>query len=188
MTYTALPTVSTGDLWTAAQHNTYIKDNFATLAADLTVKFIVNVSAGYNVTDTSVAVYSTAPYGVEMIDSKRTDVVGAFIVPSNYKSGLTVAPVLMATASGNLYWTSDYYYAQDNEDRDTHGASTTNETTAYTHPRIKVLDADTLSSAAVDDFVMCHFFRDATNAADTISASVYFYGFLVSYTGYNYTV
>lgn len=27
--YTALPTVSTGDLWTAANHNLYIRDNFA---------------------------------------------------------------------------------------------------------------------------------------------------------------
>jgi hypothetical protein len=29
MAYTAVPTVATGDTWTAANHNTYIRDNFA---------------------------------------------------------------------------------------------------------------------------------------------------------------
>jgi len=28
MAYTTPPTVSTGDTWTAAQHNTYLRDNF----------------------------------------------------------------------------------------------------------------------------------------------------------------
>lgn len=32
MGYTAVPTVSPGDLWTAANHNTYIRDNFAYFA------------------------------------------------------------------------------------------------------------------------------------------------------------
>lgn len=31
MTYQALPTVATGDMWTADDNNTYIKDNFAAL-------------------------------------------------------------------------------------------------------------------------------------------------------------
>lgn len=35
MAYTAVPTVTTGDLWTAANHNTYIRDNFAASAPDL---------------------------------------------------------------------------------------------------------------------------------------------------------
>ena len=35
MAYTALPTKSTGDLWTAADHNTYIKDNFAAGVPDI---------------------------------------------------------------------------------------------------------------------------------------------------------
>jgi len=35
MTYTAVPTKSTGDLWTAANHNTYIKDNFAAGVPDI---------------------------------------------------------------------------------------------------------------------------------------------------------
>lgn len=31
MTYSPVPTVATGDTWTASQHNTYIRDNFAAL-------------------------------------------------------------------------------------------------------------------------------------------------------------
>ena len=35
MAYTAVPTVTTGDYWTAANHNTYIRDNFAASIPDL---------------------------------------------------------------------------------------------------------------------------------------------------------
>lgn len=35
MAYTPLSTVATGDLWTAANHNTYVKDNFAAGVPDL---------------------------------------------------------------------------------------------------------------------------------------------------------
>lgn len=31
MTYQALPTVTTGETWTATQHNTYVRDNFSAL-------------------------------------------------------------------------------------------------------------------------------------------------------------
>jgi len=33
--YTPVPTVNTGDLWTAANHNTYIRDNFAAGVPDI---------------------------------------------------------------------------------------------------------------------------------------------------------
>lgn len=35
MTYSAVPTVATGDLWTASNHNTYIRDNFAAGVPDI---------------------------------------------------------------------------------------------------------------------------------------------------------
>jgi hypothetical protein len=35
MSYSAVPTVSTGDLWSAANHNTYIRDNFAAGVPDI---------------------------------------------------------------------------------------------------------------------------------------------------------
>lgn len=39
MAYTALATAVTGDLWTAANHNTYIKDNFAVSVPDIFTAF-----------------------------------------------------------------------------------------------------------------------------------------------------
>ena len=39
MTYTTVPTVSTGDVWTASNHNLYIRDNFrATIPDQVTAK------------------------------------------------------------------------------------------------------------------------------------------------------
>lgn len=35
MAYNAVPTVATGDLWTASNHNTYIRDNFASGVPDI---------------------------------------------------------------------------------------------------------------------------------------------------------
>ena len=35
MAYSAVPTVATGDTWTAANHNTYIRDNFAAGVPDI---------------------------------------------------------------------------------------------------------------------------------------------------------
>lgn len=47
MAYNAVPTVNTGDLWTAANHNTYIKDNFAAGVPDIfTTKGDLAVASG----------------------------------------------------------------------------------------------------------------------------------------------
>lgn len=35
MSYTVVPTVSTGDVWTASNHNLYIRDNFRAVAPDV---------------------------------------------------------------------------------------------------------------------------------------------------------
>lgn len=47
MAYSVVPTVTTGDLWTAANHNTYVRDNFAASIPDLfTTKGDLAVSSG----------------------------------------------------------------------------------------------------------------------------------------------
>jgi len=47
MAYNTVPTVTTGDLWTAAMHNTYIKDNFAAgVPAIFTTKGDLAVASG----------------------------------------------------------------------------------------------------------------------------------------------
>jgi len=47
MAYTALPVVNTGDSWTAENHNTYFRDNFAASAPDIfTTKGDIAVAEG----------------------------------------------------------------------------------------------------------------------------------------------
>lgn len=49
MAYNAVPTVTTGDLWTASNHNTYIRDNFAAGVPDIfTTKGDLAVASGAN--------------------------------------------------------------------------------------------------------------------------------------------
>ena len=57
MAFTTVPTVNTSDLWTAGNHNTYIKDNFDFIAQNQTIplpliegKTIESISAGGNPT------------------------------------------------------------------------------------------------------------------------------------------
>lgn len=48
MAYNPVPTVATGDLWTASNHNTYIRDNFAAGVPEiLTAKGSIPVATGY---------------------------------------------------------------------------------------------------------------------------------------------
>jgi hypothetical protein len=50
MVYNPVPLVSTGDLWTATNHNTYIKDNFAAGVPDIfTTKGDIAVATGADV-------------------------------------------------------------------------------------------------------------------------------------------
>lgn len=52
MAYNPLPSVTTGDLWTASNHNTYIRDNFAAGVPDIfTTKGDLAVASGGNAGD-----------------------------------------------------------------------------------------------------------------------------------------
>ena len=47
MSYTAVPTVATGDVWTASNHNLYIRDNFRAIVPDvITAKGELILAAG----------------------------------------------------------------------------------------------------------------------------------------------
>jgi len=49
MAYNPLPSVTTGDLWTASNHNTYIRDNFAAGVPDIfTAKGDLAIASGAN--------------------------------------------------------------------------------------------------------------------------------------------
>jgi len=79
MAYNAVPTVATGDTWSAANHNTYIRDNFAagvpdifTAAGDIAYATAANAAAqlAIGTSDQSLAVVSGLPawsYGPGMV-------------------------------------------------------------------------------------------------------------------------
>lgn len=98
MAYTALPTVSTDDEWTATQHNTYIKDNFAWLA-QLGVELKVTdsippvsdvTSAPVSVVESSGAAPNPAWYVIALDDAADEGRQWNFKLPRFYGS----APVL----------------------------------------------------------------------------------------------
>lgn len=79
MAYSAVPTVTTGDSWSAANHNTYIRDNFAagvpdifTAAGDLAYATAANAASPLAIgsSDQSLSVVSGLPawsYGPGMV-------------------------------------------------------------------------------------------------------------------------
>lgn len=78
MAYSTLPTVATGDLWTAANHNTYIKDNFAAGVPDIfSAKGDLAVGAGV---DQALALGVGANSSILVPDSAQT--VGLKWVPN----------------------------------------------------------------------------------------------------------
>lgn len=77
MPYNPVPTVATGDLWTASNHNTYIRDNFAAGVPDIfTTKGDLAVASGPNAagrlavgsTGQVLAVDASQPLGLKWIN------------------------------------------------------------------------------------------------------------------------
>jgi hypothetical protein len=76
MTWTSPKTWATGDLLTAADMNTYLRDNTAALKAPPTKSYLLNESANYTTTSTSfVDVDATADKLSFTLDSKGGDIM-----------------------------------------------------------------------------------------------------------------
>lgn len=80
MAFTSVPTVATGDTWTASQHNTYLRDNMAALFPYTTTGDIAVASSASTLT--RVARPSTRPG----IFTMTTAGVGAWVEPETYKT------------------------------------------------------------------------------------------------------
>ena len=152
--------------------------------ANRTRKFFVPCVAVWNVTDSTAAVRALdMTMGWPMIDNKVHQAFGDFYVPSDYVSTMTATPVVISLATGNIYETTNVNEAADGQlynthDADGHGAVAT----AVTANKIEELTADSLALVAAADYVQLWFERTGTDALDTIGNTVYFKGWLVSYT------
>jgi len=149
--------------------------------ADRTRTLFVPAVECYNVTDTSYQNRSLR--GWEMIDAKHCQVYGAFRMPSDWSSGGTLQSVFIPGGTGNIYALSLVDFANVGQAYNTHTLNTGWQTEAVVDTIVDQFTTPlTLTNVDAGDYVICDFRRDATNVADTISATLYFVGFLVSYT------
>ena len=158
-----------------------IVDSAVTAAkiANRTRTFLVEPVAGYRL-DTSAAL-AVQEEGTAMIDAVESRVYGHFYCPADYASGLSVRAVVYASGTGNIYCSAANAYGASGENF-VHTNDFSTAAVALTSSQLNQIASATLSSLAAGDYVSTAFFRDGDNVLDTVGATVYFLGFLVSYT------
>ena len=180
--YNAVPTVITGDLWTAAQHNTYIRDNFA---ATRQVDVFVPTVGGWNNTDATDLEYNSVARGYTMPDLKRCNVNGNWYVPQGFSDTMTVRAVFIPYASGDIFGDLEVYHAEDGEDFTTNYESDSSVTiTCNGATYVTVSDALSIPDVTQGELMVIKFQRTATHANDTIGDIVHCQGFIVTYNEY----
>lgn len=115
-------------------------------------------------------------------DAVKRGCVASFVVPSDFVSGMTVAAIVESAAAGNCYCYHNILYAALGESMGAHIATSALSAVAVPNSVLASIKSLSLSDAAVGDFVELHFERDADHADDTVGTTVYFHGWLVSYT------
>lgn len=185
MAYSAVPTVATGDLWTAANHNQYIKDNFAYLYdRTYTVKQVV-----LPFVNDGGAKFRTAQ-GVMLPGASSALYYGGFRVPPDYVSGLKVTPIIVGPASGsanNLVLHAAAFFGATAETYTNTNQNTGDVTVATPANNTYLLAttlALTLTSPADGDYVNLEMYRNYSAGADTFTGDIYFYGWEVEYVAY----
>jgi hypothetical protein len=132
--------------------------------------------------ETTSAALLWAEEGHEMLDSRVSKATGDFIVPTDFKSGLTIEAIVRPNGAGDVYCRSNGGYAECAEVWTTHTYTSGYQaiTVAAGVPN-SCIQSQSLGSAVIGDIVTCSFYRDATDILDTIGDIVYLVGFLVTY-------
>lgn len=106
MAYNAVPTVTTGDSWSAANHNTYIRDNFAAGVPDI---FTAAGEIPYGTAANTASVLSLGSVGTVLMPSSDGDAPewGSFVYAR--QGGSSSDWTVGATASSVYSGTSDNY-------------------------------------------------------------------------------
>jgi hypothetical protein len=76
MAYSAVPTVTTGDTWSAANHNTYIRDNFAAGVPDI---FTAAGDLAYASAANAAAPLAIGSAGLPLVSNGSLPIWGSFI-------------------------------------------------------------------------------------------------------------
>ena len=146
-------------------------------------KFFVPCSGGWNAT-LAAATYrtDTDAEGHLMPNDNDCYMFGEFTVPEDFVSGMTVIPIVVPNANGNIYSTNSASYGGLGE-----GWANHSDAIALAAVGVSQLlhSAGTATLALVDvalrDLVHLQFGRLGANGADTL-AIVYFLGWLIEYT------
>lgn len=120
-------------------------------------------------------------YGLQLPDADFVFAWGAFSVPSDFVSTMTVAAIIVPGGSGNIYVEASASYGTIGE-AGAHTETSAASAVAVVNAQRIAVKSLSLTNAAVGDYIFMYFSRDATNIADTVAATVYITGFLVSYT------
>lgn len=150
------------------------------LVTDRTRKFLVPAVGGYNVTD-SIALIRQQAQGWTLLDNKISDALGNFFVPQDFVSGMTATAIVAPIGAANIYSENHAYYGACTE-----AYNTTTDSVAVAAVGVTAvlccIQTITLTAEAIDDIVSLRFRRTATDALDTLNASVYFIGWIIEYT------
>lgn len=120
----------------------------------------------------------------QMLDGVLTDVRMELFCPSTFQELVRAQVVVVAVASGNLYWSSVSHFAKicNSEDYDTHSDAIGVTATAVTLKDLECIDiAAVLSGIAASDWVGIKFTRLANSASDTVNDRVYLLGMRMQY-------
>lgn len=148
-----------------------------------TRSFLVSPQSGYDVM-TSLALVRTDAMaeGLPMADGNVTYVFGEFLVPVDYVSDMTIQPIVVSAATGDIYASGHVYYSAVGETWDGHDDQLANAARAITLNKHNGATASmTLSTPAAGDIVHVQFTRTGDNVLDTVGNTVFFIGWMVTY-------
>jgi hypothetical protein len=96
---------------------------------------------------------------------------------------MTINAIFESPSAGDVRGALDVQYGADGEAYNTHTAATgARDETIVANTLDDLGAALAIGGAATGDFVQCQFLRYGTHVNDTITDTLYFVGFLVSYT------
>jgi hypothetical protein len=153
----------------------------AAMMADRTrTLFVPAVGASY-LDGSDLIQPSRLAFGAELPD-QIGNAYGAFGVPSDFLSGMTITMVVVSPASGDVMIGLTASYGATGQVKDTHTNSFSASATAVVADQRTAYSPLSLSNAAIGDIVSLWAIRDGTSGSDTIADTVLLDGWIVSYT------
>ena len=147
-----------------------------------TRKCVVPAGLCYNTTDSLPVNMGGVNQGAVFPDAKTVGGYGCFMLPMDYVSGLTIAVLLDAQFSGNIYGKHTNSHGAAGEAFSTHDNSIAASAVALSALQTNEVYSLTPTNVAAGDYFFMYFERQGAHANDTIGGQVNFFGWIVSYT------